>query len=369
MRKRRSHYFAIGIALVCTLVSANARAEFTSIEKANIERMQRTVEDARWLEFYAADELRLNPNPAAWPKCIALGLAAHALQDEARQAVNHLVGSLTTDVPSNRPLSTTLAVEHRVASAMFYWERAVGGYRNGQARTALDALKPLAVTANVVLYADRLFVNDFDRAYADIDLTLGYENREPAWWPFLVRREADGLGVHGHFEFATEKESQGIGYIATGTYYHWIALAIWSGNLPSSTRAGLRNLVLSQQLVLRALNAVQLAAFGIGPDAAGTQDDFDRLFRTTESALVGGGAGLRVELMFGSRNILRDAIATQTNATLAEWLAEGNEKLADGWGHAVDLWSWDAIRFPCIEGFESVGCAIPGTPVEPLLPK
>lgn len=352
---------------IVLLTTTLARAEFTAEEKAEILRVRSIVDNSRRLLYYAGNELWAGTNRSVDQKALDMAIAASNLETEAENCLQNLIGSLTTDVPSNRPLSETLQPAHRVASAKFYLGR-IHPYRTGQLRAALNAaLAAGATTSNLTLpQAAALVITRIEQAAAatNLDLATGFVSREPAWWPFLVRRASDNVGVHGHFEKATEDVSQGKGYLRNADYFAAVGLKLWVGEIPERARKGFRNMTLSSKDLLVRVTDFQLASFGVGSVAP---DGFTRLFDELEDALIGGGLGVRSVAMFGLREVLYGAMATN-QAAAAEYLAEAEGKMGDGWGQAVDLWSWDAVRFPCIAGFESVGCQ-QGRPSEPLLPQ
>lgn len=355
--------FIVGL-VVLFLGTSYSFAEFSVQEKNKVIRMRSVCDSARYIMFYAGDELKQNQNSNVWPLAINVALKAYDVQYECQFAINNLIGSLSTDIPENNPLTVALTPEHRVSQAQFYWNRAVGGYLNGQLQVALDNLKANgAITAGILVYSDRNHMSNINSAYEDVVIQEGtFVSRETAQYPFLVRRTSDNVGVHGHFEVSTEEEAQGIGYLMASQREMLEGLQQWDVALPQTVRTAARGMLLSFKDLMIRTGEVQLSTFGI----LGSAEQFSRLLEANRDALIGVGLALRTQGMGALKTILQNAMSSGQVAA-SDDLAEALEKFADGWGLAVDKWTWDSIRFPCISGYESVGCQ-QGNPVEALLP-
>ena len=350
---------------VVLLVAAFASA-FTPEEEAEILRLRSMVTNARIVMFYAGDELKTAQTVALQQASIAVGLAAWNVHWEAEQALDHLVGSFSTDIPGNNPLDFNLTPQERVNDARFFLGR-VAPYRTTSLRAALaSAIAAGAQTKGIIVYSV-LFVSAIESArnLTNLDLASGFFDREPAWWPFLVRRSSDGVGLHGHFEFFAEGAAQGMGYLADGRRFMLEGAQLWVGPMSAEARLGVRNDLLAFKDLMAQLDSAILAAFDVGVPEG--QDQFFRTFNSIQQDLIGGGSGITVMEQQGMTKVIREALLTNQSAAAVK-LGQAVQRTADGWFRGVDFSAWEQTRFPCILGFESRGCA-EGFPPDPLLPQ
>lgn len=336
-------------ALVAVLlfVACAASAEFTTQEKAEIQKIVDAQSEARWIVFYCMDGLRSAIEPEK-PLFVDLCTKSYNLANELRLALNSILTLPVFNADDQEVLNADATL--RVARAQTYLDRAFGGYRNIPVRDAIEAL--LAIGAPLNPYAGNR-LNWAEADYASINLECcSFADWKLVDWPFLVRRASDGAGVHGDFEKAKSNEATGRNYInfAMGEVIKTVAAMPYTPQL----YLGTRNFSLFWKDNMARLDAVHLISFGMAEGNGA--DPFARLFAAQEKALPLGGSGLRGMLMFSLGPVVQHMAEHGDGGTgAAAHLAEAVEKTGDGWFFAIDNWSWNATRFPCLEP-TAVGC-------------
>lgn len=328
-----------------------ASAEFTTAGKTEIQKINSLMRDAGTLVFYAGNALK-RCTPERKDLCVNYLGATVGMYDELRIALNYALGLRSFAGQSQVQLNDD--VSYRINGAKIYLSRALGGYKDGGVERTWKALVDSGDdTYELVVFADRTLKTMRSRYAAISLLPEDMADWKMPDWPFFVRRALDGAGVHGNFEQAKQHLAQGRGYIMSAMYQ--LLSVVSKMPYTPAMYGGVRNFTLGFRDTMNALADVHLQGFGVFVPS----DPFARLLASNEDALVRGGSGARGLFMFSLRSPVRYMSEHGDFGTgAAENMAEAVEKLADGWGHAIDFWTWESLRFPCLES-TAVGCAFP----------
>lgn len=337
------------LAGLFVLLAATASAEFTLEEKEVASQVTQFAVHGANVSFFVASEALQSTTPAnhalysdTLETCLDMG-------DEARKSAGYLVGSIAVNGEDlNDP-----AV--RNARASFFWAR-VGTFL-GECRGKVDEMIAQgAVTNDLTIYAIRI-LDHMAATHLDwgvkLDL-LPFTEPHPPEWPFFVRRPPDmTVGLHGDFEAATAEEGTGLGYIWDSAQY--LAVAWRDEPFVEGSEVHIRNFMLSLRDVTRRLHFVQMSHYHFIPcnaqvgscadpeSYAPTVNQFTRLNDTLEVALKEASSNVRSQQQFHLEPLRQ----------MGYEMENVRGRHADGWFHAIDLWAWEAARFPCIDGFAS----------------
>jgi hypothetical protein len=335
--------------LVLLLWGLPAFGEFTPADKATISDMIYAGTKAYEIVFYVGQEIKENgSNPTLKPALVSAGKNCWNVAEEIKEATSWLVGS----VPTNRFPNPDKSPENRIAKALHHWQRGAGPYRRGACEAAIQsAIDAGATTDEIQIYAGRNLTS-IQRMYEQAVL-IGegdFVDREPPEWPFLVRRASDNEGVHGDFERATNLIAQGMDYLIDSAYH--VFSSYEDGTNPTAD-AYVRNFLIAWKDLMIRVTRIQMMGYKIGITEA-QQEPFTRLNDSLELALSNELSANNVQAAqrFGLAKMVRE-YAGEAEAT--RHLHDALRRWADGWFKALDVWSWEALRFACINN-EGVGC-------------
>lgn len=172
----------------------------------------------------------------------------------------------------------------------------------------------------------------------------------PPEWPFYVRRPPDMVvGLHGDFDAASASLAHGLRYIAFGMSQladDWLRQPYVSGSEDDIFDFAINwsEAVTRMTEVMLRHSHMSLCDYMTRPtcDPDDPADQFERLFATLESTLDQAATHMRV---MGSQHDDLEALGYSLSARSKLHLA--------AWLDTIDHWSWEALRFPCIEGFPS----------------
>lgn len=351
-------------------------AEFTPQEKSEAQEMAYQVTLTRWVTFYAADELA---NYSAWyhnrtgspPTQAQQDLAdsmllnimdkAQRASHEGTLALGGMTGSLNTALPWNRPLEDKVSQSNRYAILTSKWS-SFENVHVPNLLAAVTAYAPIAEGVRMQTTAATVLGWINDRV---VNLSCcTFTNREPSWYPFLVRRISDGEGTHGHFNNTSVKLATSLDYLHEAMFRLIDAGELWNGSLPQNVRGALRATALAYKDAASQLENIRASIFNISPLAGG--DEFSRLFAELETFQIKAMMNM-ANVDFIHWSIIFEEAAKTSQPSSAWYLGRANNRWSDGWKRS-DEGSWEATRFPCYaEEPASAGC-LRGFPTEGIFP-